>query len=129
MLPLYYAAADITVMPSHYESFGLVAVESMASGTPVIASNVGGLSYTVVDGETGYLVEEENHFVLAEQVHALLKSPELREKMGEASATHALLYSWEKIAEQIEAVYEEEIAARRGAHRLAYSFNSSSQAL
>jgi D-inositol-3-phosphate glycosyltransferase len=113
MLPLYYAAADITIMPSHYESFGLVAVESMASGTPVIASNVGGLSYTVVDGETGYLVEEENHFALAEQVHSLLKYPELKERMGEAAARHALQYSWENIAEQIVAVYEYEMGERR----------------
>ena len=75
LLPLYYSAADITVMPSHYESFGLVAVESMASGTPVIASNVGGLSYTVKDGETGFLVPEENHFALAEGVHTLLEEP------------------------------------------------------
>lgn len=113
MLPLYYAAADVTVMPSHYESFGLVAVESMASGTPVIASNVGGLSFTVVDGETGYLVEEENHFALAEQVHSLLKNPDLREKMGETAARHALQYSWEKIAEQIEGVYEEDVVVGR----------------
>jgi D-inositol-3-phosphate glycosyltransferase len=112
MLPLYYAAADITVMPSHYESFGLVAVESMASGTPVIASNVGGLSFTVKDGETGYLVPEENHFALAEQVHTLLKNPELRLRMGEEAAIHAQQYSWSNIADQIIAVYNEEIALK-----------------
>ncbi|HKP51852.1 MAG TPA: glycosyltransferase [Chloroflexia bacterium] len=112
MLPLYYAAADITVMPSHYESFGLVAVEAMASGTPVIASNVGGLSFTVKDGETGYLVPEENHFALAEQVHTLLKNPELRLRMGEEAATHAQQYSWSNIADQIVAVYNEEIALK-----------------
>jgi D-inositol-3-phosphate glycosyltransferase len=89
MLPLYYSAADVTIMPSHYESFGLVAVESMASGTPVIASNVGGLSFTVVDGETGFLVEQENHFQLAERVHTLLKNSELRERMGEQAHAHA----------------------------------------
>ncbi len=112
MLPLYYAAADITVMPSHYELFGLVAVESMASGTPVIASNVGGLSFTVKDGETGYLVPEENHFALAEQVHTLLKNPELRLRMGEEAAIHAQQYSWSNIADQIVAVYNEEIALK-----------------
>jgi D-inositol-3-phosphate glycosyltransferase len=107
MLPLYYSAADITVMPSHYESFGLVAVESMASGTPVIASDVGGLSYTVVDGETGYLVEQENHFQLAERVHTLLKNPELREQMGVQAALHAEQFSWINIASRISDVYEE----------------------
>jgi len=112
MLPLYYSAADITIMPSHYESFGLVAVESMASGTPVIASNVGGLSFTVKDGETGFLVPEENHFALAEQVHTLLKNPELRLRMGEQAAQHALQYSWRNIAAQIADVYDEEIACR-----------------
>ncbi len=111
MLPLYYAAADITIMPSHYESFGLVAVESMASGTPVIASNVGGLSFTVIDGETGYLVPEENHFVLAEQVHNLLKNPELRLRMSGQAAIHAQQYSWGNIADQMIAVYDREIAA------------------
>jgi D-inositol-3-phosphate glycosyltransferase len=114
LLPLYYSAADITVMPSHYESFGLVAVESMASGTPVIASNVGGLSYTVRDGETGFLVREENHFALAEQVHLLLKNPELRLRMGEQAMQHAQQYSWRNIAGQIVDIYDEEIAARRG---------------
>jgi len=110
-LPLYYAAADITVMPSHYESFGLVAVESMASGTPVIASNVGGLSFTVRDGETGFLVPEENHFALAEQVHALLKNPELRLRMGEQAALHAQHYAWSNIADQMLRVYNSEIAS------------------
>ncbi|HEY0068624.1 MAG TPA: glycosyltransferase [Chloroflexia bacterium] len=114
MLPLYYSAADITVMPSHYESFGMVAVESMASGTPVIASNVGGLSYTVKDGVTGYLVPEENHFVLAEQVHHLLKNPDVREQMGRHAAEHALQFSWSNIAAQIVDVYDTEIEANCG---------------
>ena len=112
MLPLYYATADVTVMPSHYESFGLVAVEAMASGTPVIASNVGGLSFTVKDGETGYLVPEENHFALAERVHTLLKNPELRLRMGEEAALHAQQYAWGNIADQILKVYDEEIALK-----------------
>lgn len=114
MLPLYYSAADITIMPSHYESFGLVAVESMASGTPVIASDVGGLSYTVRDGETGFLVPHENHFALAEKVHALLKDPVMRQEMGEQAARHAAQYSWRNIAAQVVEVYDQEISARCG---------------
>lgn len=115
MLPLYYSAADITIMPSHYESFGMVAIESMASGTPVIASNVGGLQYTVKDGETGFLVPEENHFALAEQVHNLLKNADLRAQMGRQAAEHALQYSWQNIAAQVADVYDTEIAERIGA--------------
>jgi D-inositol-3-phosphate glycosyltransferase len=115
LLPLYYSAADITVMPSHYESFGLVAVESMASGTPVIASNVGGLSYTVKDGETGFLVPEENHFALAEGVHTLLKNPEQRLRMGEQAAEHAQQYSWTYIAAQMADLYDDLILSHRGA--------------
>lgn len=114
-LPLYYSAADITVMPSHYESFGMVAVEAMASGTPVIASKVGGLSYTVKDGETGFLVTEENHFALAEKVYELLKNPDLRARMGEAAAEHAQQYSWRNIADQMIDVYDSEILTRCGA--------------
>ena len=114
LLPLYYSAADITIMPSHYESFGMVAVEAMASGTPVIASNVGGLQYTVKDGETGYLVPEENHFVLAEKVHALLKNSELRTQMGEQATQHAQQFSWGRIAEQIVDIYDSEIFASCG---------------
>jgi len=53
-LPYYYSAAEVVVMPSHYESFGMVALEAMACGTPVIASEVGGLGYLVRDGETGF---------------------------------------------------------------------------
>jgi D-inositol-3-phosphate glycosyltransferase len=86
----------------------------MASGTPVIASNVGGLSYTVKSGETGFLVPEENHFALAEHVHMLLKNPDLRDTMGEAAARHAQQYSWSNIAAQIADLYDEEIMARRG---------------
>jgi D-inositol-3-phosphate glycosyltransferase len=59
-LPLYYAAADVCVVPSHYEPFGLVAIEAMACGTPVVASNVGGLQFTVVPEETGLLVTPQD---------------------------------------------------------------------
>ena len=60
-LPYYYSAAEVVVMPSHYESFGMVALEAMACGTPVIASQVGGLAFLVQDGVTGYTVPAEDH--------------------------------------------------------------------
>ena len=58
-LPYYYSAADVVVMPSHYESFGMVALEAMACGTPVVASQVGGLAYLIQDGVTGYHVRDQ----------------------------------------------------------------------
>lgn len=66
-LPNYYAAAEMVVMPSHYESFGLVALEAMAMGTPVIASEVGGLAFVVRDGETGFHVPSRDPEALAEK--------------------------------------------------------------
>ena len=71
-LPLYYNAADVCVVPSHYESFGLVAVEAMASGVPVVASRVGGLTGTVQDGETGYLIPWLCPEPFAERIELLL---------------------------------------------------------
>jgi D-inositol-3-phosphate glycosyltransferase len=65
VLPLYYAAADVTVLPSYYESFGMVALEAMACGSPVIASRVGGLVTTVRDGVTGFLVPDGDVEALA----------------------------------------------------------------
>ncbi|MBD2303241.1 glycosyltransferase [Nostoc sp. FACHB-87] len=72
MLPLYYACADVCVIPSHYEPFGLVAIEAMACGTPVIASDVGGLKYTVVNEETGLLVPPNNIELFAEAINRIL---------------------------------------------------------
>jgi D-inositol-3-phosphate glycosyltransferase len=72
-LRLFYAAADATVMPSYYESFGMVALEAMACGSPVVASRVGGLTTTVKDGVTGYLVPEGEPSALAERLELLPK--------------------------------------------------------
>jgi len=94
-------------MPSHYESFGMVALEAMACGTPVIASQVGGLAYLVKDGETGYHVPFDSPEVLAEKLGALLGNFKLRKRMGENAADYAKEYAWEKIASKIIAVYKE----------------------
>ena len=72
MLPFYYAAADVCVIPSHYEPFGLVAIEAMACGTPVIASEVGGLKYTVIHEQTGLLVPPQNIQLFTEAIDRIL---------------------------------------------------------
>jgi len=106
-LPYYYSAAEAVVMPSHYESFGMVALEAMACGTPVIASEVGGLAYLVQDGETGFTIPNDDPEALSEKLAALLGDLQLRQAMGTRAAEYARDYSWEKIAAQITEVYKE----------------------
>ncbi|MEW5938999.1 MAG: glycosyltransferase [Chloroflexota bacterium] len=106
-LPYYYSAADVLVMPSFYESFGMVALEAMACGAPVIASQVGGLAFLVRDGETGFTVPEGDPAALCDKLTLLLGNRELRRQMGECAAEYAQEYDWRKIASQIVGVYEE----------------------
>lgn len=106
-LPYYYSAAEVTVMPSHYESFGMVALEAMACGTPVIASDVGGLGFLVQDGETGYTIPDGEPELMCEKLSLLLGDAGLRRRMGERAAQLALSYDWQVIAKQIVAVYDE----------------------
>lgn len=105
-LSYYYSAAEVVVMPSHYESFGMVALEAMACGTPVIASEVGGLAYLVRDGETGFTIPAEEPETLCEKLSWLLNDDELHAKMSAQAAAYAQDYAWEKIAKQIVYVYE-----------------------
>ncbi len=106
-LPYYYSAAEVLVMPSFYESFGMVALEAMACGTPVIASQVGGLAFLVRDGETGFHVPEGDPPALCEKLSLLLGDHRLRDRMGVQAAQYARNYDWTSIAGQIKAVYEE----------------------
>jgi D-inositol-3-phosphate glycosyltransferase len=100
-LPYFYSAAEVVVMPSHYESFGMVAVEATACGTPVIASNVGGLTYTIKDGVNGFLVPPKEPTALAERMEAILTNPALRDHMGNAGVQRANRFSWIAVADQI----------------------------
>jgi D-inositol-3-phosphate glycosyltransferase len=93
-------------MPSHYESFGMVALEAMACGTPVIASDVGGLGFLVQDGETGYTVPDGEPDKLCDRLSLLLGDHNLRRKMGERAEEVAQSYDWAKIATRILEVYE-----------------------
>jgi D-inositol-3-phosphate glycosyltransferase len=106
-LPYYYSAADAVVVPSHYESFGMVALEAMACGKPVVASQVGGLAYLVQDGETGYTVPVDDPEALAERLAAITNDADLRACLGRQAAEFAREYRWEVIAERIIKLFEE----------------------
>ncbi|HEY9720850.1 MAG TPA: glycosyltransferase [Oscillatoriaceae cyanobacterium] len=106
-LPLVYGAADLCVVPSHYESFGLVAIEAMGCGTPVVASEVGGLRYTVIHRETGLLVPPRNDEAFAGAITLLLDDPALRARMGAAGARLVQrVFTWDAVAERLEGLYQ-----------------------
>jgi D-inositol-3-phosphate glycosyltransferase len=107
MLQYYYSAAEMVVMPSDYESFGMVALEAMACGTPVIASDVGGLAFLVKHGRTGYRVPARDPAALAAKITSLLTDEGLRRRIGQRAACWAESYAWPRIADQIESLYAE----------------------
>jgi D-inositol-3-phosphate glycosyltransferase len=107
MLQYYYSAAEAVVMPSDYESFGMVALEAMACGTPVIASDVGGLAFLVKQGRTGYRVPARDPAALAAKILRLLTDEGLRRRIGQRAACWAESYAWPRIADQIEALYSD----------------------
>ncbi len=117
-LPNYYAAAEMVIMPSHYESFGMVALEAMAMGTPVIASEVGGLAFLVKDGVNGYHVPSRNPEALAERIYELLTDPACRQQLSKQAREHAQQYAWPKIVERMMRVYEDVIRERNTIHGL-----------
>lgn len=95
-LPYHYNAADVCVLPSHYESFGLAALEAAACGRPVVASDVGGLPTIVKSGATGYLVPAKQSDVMAERLCELLDDDVMRVRMGAAARIHAEMLSWDR---------------------------------
>jgi D-inositol-3-phosphate glycosyltransferase len=106
-LPMFYAASEVCVLPSRYESFGMVALESMACGTPVIASRVGGLSYTVRDGLTGFLVPEGDAESLADRIQNLLHDLNLRRQLAHNAVERARDFEWGRIATSVLDLYRE----------------------
>ncbi len=105
-LQYYYSAAEVVVVPSHYESFGLVALEAMACATPVVASETGGLAYLIQDGETGFHVPFGEPEALAEKLQLLLKDDELRQRLGHQAAQYAQAYAWSVVVDRIIEVYD-----------------------
>jgi D-inositol-3-phosphate glycosyltransferase len=105
LLPYFYSAAQALVLPSRYESFGMVALEAMACGTPVIASRVGGLKYTIEDGRTGLLVPEGNSSLLADRVCQVVEGPGVRKRLVQAALAKVQQFSWPEIAQKVLSVY------------------------
>ncbi|MGC9505777.1 glycosyltransferase [Baaleninema sp.] len=106
-LPKYFAAADVCVVPSHYEPFGLVPIEAMASRTPVVASDVGGLKFTVVPEETGLLVPPKDVEGFAEAIARILENPQWRDRLGESGRQRVEEhFSWSSVARQLDRVYQ-----------------------
>lgn len=103
----FYAAAEALLVPSRSESFGLVALEAEACGTPVVAAAVGGLRYVVDDGVTGFLVEGHDPADHADRVLEILGDRARSRRMGAAAVAHSLRFSWDATASEILAVYRE----------------------
>jgi D-inositol-3-phosphate glycosyltransferase len=110
-LALYYTAADVCVIPSHYEPFGLVAIEAMACGTPVVASAVGGLKFTVISEETGLLVPPHDVAKFAHAIERILTDDIwARKARKQAAARVQQKFSWEGVAIQLSDLYRRLLA-------------------
>jgi D-inositol-3-phosphate glycosyltransferase len=105
-LAQWYRAADITVVPSHSESFGLVAVESQACGTPVVATDVGGLRTAVADGTSGILVPSHDPRVWARVLADLLDQPQQLRQLSRGAIEHAHAFSWSATAAGLLSTYQ-----------------------
>ncbi|AFR07148.1 MULTISPECIES: D-inositol-3-phosphate glycosyltransferase [Nocardiopsis] len=106
----YYRAATATVVPSYSESFGLVAVESQACGTPVVASRVGGLTTAVSDGFSGVLIDGHDPRHYAAELHRLIHEPARRAKLAEAAPLHAATLGWSRTVDELLNVYRSALA-------------------
>ena len=111
-LPAFYSAAVACVIPSYYESFGLVALESMACGTPVIANNVGSLRNIIRQGRTGYVLDNNYACDLADKIALLISAPDIQSALSiRASVSH---FSWPNIAQKVvEKVLDNYVGAKK----------------
>jgi D-inositol-3-phosphate glycosyltransferase len=112
-LPALYRAADLVAVPSHNESFGLVALEAQACGTPVLAAAVGGLVTAVRDGVSGVLVDGHDPLDWARTLTGLLAAPRWRAELSRGAVEHARAFSWARTAAGLLAVYREAVAEQR----------------
>lgn len=111
-LPIYYAAANVCVVPSHYEPFGLVAIEAMACRTPVVASNVGGLQFTVIPEVTGLLVPPQNEMAFSQAIDRILSDPEWADYLGQTARQRVeIALSWDSVASRLICLYHKLLCA------------------
>lgn len=106
-LPSFYQAADVCLVPSHVESFGLVALEAQACGIPVVASSVGGLRSIVNEGQSGFLVSAGDHVGFGDATARILSNPCLSALMAKKSVGIAKQYSWDRSAEEMYGLYSD----------------------
>lgn len=111
-LVTWFQAADLCAVPSHSESFGLVALEAQACGTPVIATRVGGLSTTVAEGVSGLLVDGHNPKDWAETIELVLTDPELAEKLKTGAIEHAAKFGWDRTTDELLDVYQHAVSGQ-----------------
>jgi len=107
----WYRAATVCVVPSYSESFGLVAIEAQACGTPVVAANVGGLPTAISDGKSGILVTGHDATTWAQALDGITSNPERRQTFSTGALEHAAGFSWERTTDELLAVYQEAIAS------------------
>jgi D-inositol-3-phosphate glycosyltransferase len=112
-LPDLYRAADLVAVPSYSESFGLVALEAQACGTPAVAAAVGGLVTAVRDRVSGVLVDSHDPAEWARVLGGLLRSPQWRQELSRGAVVHARGFSWDRTAARLLAVYREAVAEQR----------------
>ena len=118
-LPHWYRAADLTVVPSYSESFGLVAVESQACGTPVVAAAVGGLCTAVADGVSGVLIDGHDPRQYADVLGDLARDPDRRERLARGALLHAGRFGWASTAVGMLDVYSQALLEREARPALA----------
>ncbi|HEY8562505.1 MAG TPA: glycosyltransferase [Pyrinomonadaceae bacterium] len=107
-LKFYYSAADVFASVPWYEPFGITPLEAMACGTPVVGARVGGIKYSVADGETGFLVAPRNPAELAEKIAVLLENEDLRRRFGASGISRVgRHFTWRKVTAQIIEIYEQ----------------------
>jgi D-inositol-3-phosphate glycosyltransferase len=104
-LPIFYSAADVCVIPSYHESFGLVALESLACGTPVVATKVGAMESVIRSGHTGYVVDDNTPVLLAGKIVRLLSGVSKTRKPINVIRASVLQFSWSHVAEAVEREY------------------------
>lgn len=125
VLKYFYSAADMFVTTPWYEPFGITPLESMACGTPVIGSNVGGIKFTVRDGETGYLVPPQDAKALCDRLTFLYRRPEVLNLFGRQAIRHvARKFTWSKVASALAGIYESVLAEQTASQLTAQTIDA-----